>query len=115
MLSLAVSLSSFEDLHCTQPSGIQQVEMWRYWVSLIGNDFQPEIMYMGKLQDKLFVAKVHHSAERMKHKKWQRVWQLLLVQPLLAPEGNRFLYNYSEQWITTLKITSAFHKSGVIK
>ena len=77
--------------------------------------FNNEIMYMDKLLDKLFVTKLHHSAERMKHKKWQRVWQLLLVQPLLAPEVNRFLYTYSEQWITTLKITSAFHKSGVIK
>jgi len=25
------------------------------------------------------------------------------------------LYTYSEQWVTILKITSAFHKSGVIK
>jgi len=41
-------------------------------------DFQPEIMCMGKLQDKVLVAKLHHSAEKMKHNKWQRVWQLLL-------------------------------------
>jgi len=49
-------------------------------------DFQPRIMYMGKLQDKVLVSKLHHSAERMKHKKWQRVWQLFLIQPLLVLE-----------------------------
>ena len=38
-------------------------------------DCQPEIAYIGKLQDKVLVAKVHDSAERMKHKKWQKDWQ----------------------------------------
>jgi len=39
----------------------------------------------------------------------------ILVQPLLAPEVNRFLNTCSEQWITTLKIASTSNKSGVIK